>query len=188
MVHAELVHQNLAVVGGGEEGERHSDEAVEVAPRGMAAPRGAHGGGEHLLGGGLADGARHRQDEPVGTLRAPGAGKAQKKLLAVIVGRAQEGATERRELLELGAGRLPGGHDRSRPEPRRLDEVGVAVDALAGKGNEHAPLGCGARVAHHLSRHLAATLEDKARTGCLGDSSWAHPKHLALPRSLASRP
>ena len=162
VVHAHLRDDDLIGGVGREEREGQPDEVVEVAGGGVHPEARAKPRGEHVLGRGLAHGARHADDGPLGVEASPRPRKAQEELLAVIPLGAQQGTAV--ALGRLGAALWGGtGQHDGRRARERLGREGVAVDALPRKRDEGDAFRRLARVERHRADDAVARPGDTRR-------------------------
>ena len=177
VVQTELADDDLGVLRGGEQRERHADEIVEVAGGGVGAAHGAEAGAQHVLRGGLAHGARDAHDEPLGVAAALLGGERQQERLAVVVLGAQDGGAGGGAGRKRVGGHLGRGHHGGGAGLRGGGKVGVAVDLLAGEGDEDRPLRGLARVDHGVAGNVPGALVDELGPGGLGDFCGLDANH-----------
>ena len=161
IAHAHLEYEHLRVSGSGQDGKGQSDQAVEIAGRGMHAIALGEACGEHVLGCGLADRTRDADDRAA-QARAIALGQAQEELGRIV------GDEDGRTMFERKIDKLTRGlarHDdstRAGLDGRRGERV--AVDALTGERDEHGVGGNRARIdldtaanPIRIARHEAGT-------------------------------
>ena len=132
-VHAHLKHHDLGVARSGQNGEGHADEAVVVAARGVDAVARREQGAQHVLCGGLANGAGDTY-HGAAHARSITLRQAQEELGGVV--RGEDGALVIVRLPYQLARRLAGQNDARRTRLDRLGSVVVAIDALAREGDK----------------------------------------------------
>ena len=133
IVHTHLEDEHLRVGGGGQDGQRQADKVVVVARGGVNAEALCQTGGQYVLGGGLADGARHTDHGAVQAC-AVALGEAQEELGGVVAG--QQRAIARVGGVDESLVGLPRHHDGGGALLNSGGGEIVSIDALAGERDE----------------------------------------------------
>ena len=180
VVHAHLDDEDLRRGGGLEQRDGHANQVVEVTGGGVDLVLGAEGGGEHLLGGGLAHRTRHANDAPV-LPRAPPLGKTEHELRAVVICGTDDGAAR----LECGSldlrSNLARDGDDAGAGSDGVGDVVVSVNVLAGERDEQPALAHASGVDGDAGEGLLARAADKRGPGGRADVIRSAFDHAISP-------